>query len=173
MFSFLLGCGSIATLIASAWVWQHAWTVSHSAIHELLAAVLLLIAATLGTGVGIIQATLTGYRRLAERLPPPAPPQRVPEPGTAPVSPPPPAAPALHARATLLAAANALATLTPAERAEADRYVKTLAPAGYPEVIRHSGGWDIMTPGGKIAATVRTMDELRRAVQRLGAPGPP
>jgi hypothetical protein len=184
MFTFILWCGFLVSLLASGWVWQHAWTVSKSGIHEILAALLLLIAATLLTGLGIIHAIEQGTRRLeAHGLPPvqtgpppvpgPAPVQTGPPPvpGPAPVPPPAPVEPALHARATLLQAANELQTLTPAERAEAERQVTLLASAGYPEVIRHSGGWDIMTPGGRIAATVRSMTELRHAVQRLGAGG--
>jgi hypothetical protein len=60
-----------------------------------------------------------------------------------------------------------LATLTPQQLAEAQGYLKTLAAAGYPEVIKHGGGWDIVTPSGRVAATVRTLEELRNAVQRL------
>jgi hypothetical protein len=164
----LLGCGAALTLLASGWTWQHAWTVTNSGIHEILAAILLLIAATLLTGIGIIQAIEDGYRRLAAHVPPAAPqPVTAPDPAPQPPSPP---GPALQARATLFEAlTTALQTLSPAERAEADGYVQRLAHAGYPEVIRHRAGWEIMTPGGRIAATVRPLDELRQAAQRLVA----
>jgi hypothetical protein len=106
MFASCMSCGCVVALLASGWVWYHAATVTHSAIHEILAALLLLIAATLLTGLGIMDALERVTRRLGEPGHPAVPDASPVGPDPAPGSPPLPDLPALRARASLLRAAQ-------------------------------------------------------------------
>lgn len=65
-----------------------------------------------------------------------------------------------------------LAYLTDKDLQEANGYLKILATAGYPHVIKRSKGWDITTASGRVAYTLSTLEELRRLAQTVsGEPG--
>ncbi len=146
-----------------------------SVMHEIEGCVLLLMSTVFFSSLGIINAVDKFQRRMEHRWP--ASPQTsvsveprentgMGHAGQSDVTSP---LPEEHA-SRALAEAQApyfLATLPPQHRAEAQGYIETLAAAGYPQVINHGAEWDITTPSGRVAATVRTLEELRDAVQRL------
>jgi hypothetical protein len=76
MVPVIFGSGATLALLASVVVWQYAWSVSHSGIHELLAAVLLLTAAVLFTGWAILAQVVQVAHHLATLAAPPAAPPR-------------------------------------------------------------------------------------------------
>ena len=60
-----------------------------------------------------------------------------------------------------------LAYLTDKDLQVAEEYLKTLATAGYPHVIRRSTGWEITTVSGRVAYTLSTLHELRHLAQSI------